>query len=51
MNVYSFWVNLCSIMGANVQDLYSDFSPHLYFVSVIEEMILRDLVVSPCVSV
>ena len=51
MNVYSLWVNLFSIMGADVQNLYSDISPCFYFVGVTEETILRDLAVSSCMSV
>lgn len=50
MNIYSLWVDLC-IMGADVQNLYSDISPHFYFVGVTKEMLLRDLPVSSCVSV
>lgn len=49
MNIYSLWVNLCSIMGADVQNLYSDTSPCFYFIGVTEETILRDSAVTTCI--
>lgn len=50
MNIYSLWVDLC-IMETDVQNLYSDISPHFCFVGVTKETILWDLPVSACMSV